>query len=162
MSDYVYIGKIVGTHGIKGEIRILSNSEIKNQVFKPNFTIYFGTNKNPHLINTYRHHKTFEMITIDNFDSINDVLKFKNNNVYAKRDDLIINDYLLDDLLKLDVVYNGKIIGNVEDVIETGPNVLLKIKGLNDFYIPKVDEYIEKVDIKNKQIIVKNIGGLIL
>ena len=40
--DYVYIGKIVNTHGIKGELRILSNFDKKEHVFKPNFKIYIG------------------------------------------------------------------------------------------------------------------------
>ena len=40
--DYVYIGKIVNTHGIKGELRIRSNFELKNVIFKPGFTLYVG------------------------------------------------------------------------------------------------------------------------
>ena len=33
-NDYVCVGKIVNTHGIKGELRILSDFELKNKVFK--------------------------------------------------------------------------------------------------------------------------------
>lgn len=43
--EYVYIGKIVNTHGIKGEVRLISNFERKDLVFKKNFKIYIGSLK---------------------------------------------------------------------------------------------------------------------
>ena len=55
--DYVYIGKIVNTHGIKGELRIRSNFELKDVVFKPGFTLYVGDGYVPAEIVTYRHQK---------------------------------------------------------------------------------------------------------
>ena len=45
--DYVYIGKIVNTHGIKGELRIRSNFDKKDIVFKPGFTLYIGEGNVP-------------------------------------------------------------------------------------------------------------------
>ena len=38
--ELVYIGKIVNTHGIKGELRVLSDFELKEKVFKKNHKIY--------------------------------------------------------------------------------------------------------------------------
>ena len=38
--EYIYVGKIVNTHGIKGEIRILSDFKYKNEIFKENFKLY--------------------------------------------------------------------------------------------------------------------------
>ena len=86
--NYLYLGKIVNTHGIKGEIRIISNFERKDLVFNPNFKIYIGDDKEEKVINTYRHHKNFEMITLKGINDINDVLKYKGLDVYIKRDDL--------------------------------------------------------------------------
>ena len=40
--EYIVIGKIVNTHGIKGEVRLLSNFKYKEKVFVPKFTIYIG------------------------------------------------------------------------------------------------------------------------
>ena len=162
MKKYVYVGNIVGTHGIKGEIRIISDSEIKLQVFKPDFNIYIGPLKEKHKIISYRHHKNFEMITLEGFDNINDVLKFKNLSVYASRDDLKIDDYLLEDLYDLEIIEDNISLGKVIDVIKNGTNILLKVSGTKTFYIPKVDEYIIKIDLDNKKIIVKNTRGLML
>ena len=58
--QYLYIGKIVNTHGIKGEIRILSKFKYKDKVLKKHFKIYIGKNKQEETINTYRKHKQFD------------------------------------------------------------------------------------------------------
>ena len=60
--NYLYIGKIVNTHGIKGEIRIISSFEEKELVFCKNTKIYIGDNFEEKVIISYRHHKKYEMI----------------------------------------------------------------------------------------------------
>ena len=47
MDDFIYVGKIVNTHGLKGEIRILSDFEYKEKVFVPGMTIYIVRKKEP-------------------------------------------------------------------------------------------------------------------
>ena len=85
MNDYIKVGKIINTHGIKGELRILSNFQYKDRIFKPNITLYIGENKIPEIIKTYRHHKDYEMVTFNNYNNINEVLKYLKSNVYIKR-----------------------------------------------------------------------------
>ena len=43
--DYINIGKIVNTHGIKGELRILSDFKFKDRVFVTGFNFYIGKEK---------------------------------------------------------------------------------------------------------------------
>ena len=43
--NYLYIGKLVNTHGIKGEVRILSNFRHKDKVFVKGFKFYVGKDK---------------------------------------------------------------------------------------------------------------------
>ena len=52
--EYVYIGKIVSTHGIKGEIKIISDFDYKDKVFKKGINIYIGQNHCHEVINTYQ------------------------------------------------------------------------------------------------------------
>ena len=75
MDEYIYVGKIVNTHGIKGEIRILSDFDKKNKVFIPGMIIYIGRKKEKKVIRTYRHHKNFEMITMNGYSDINEVFR---------------------------------------------------------------------------------------
>ena len=161
--DYVLIGKIVNTHGIKGELRLLSDFDKKEIVFKPNFNIYIGPTYIKETINTYRHHKMFDMITLNGYNNINEVLKYKYMDVYVKRSDLNLsdNDYLLDDLIGMKIIDNNEELGSVIDYQNTN-SVLLKVRGIKEFYIPLVDEYIINIDTKNKVINVKNGKDLIL
>ena len=116
--EYIYIGDIVNTHGIKGELRILSDFKYKENVFKKNFKIYIGKNKEEQIINTYRKHKMFDMITLVGFANINEVLKYKNMPVYINKKDLKIDGYLDEDLIGLSVYVKDKLIGKVTDIIK--------------------------------------------
>ena len=66
----IKIGKIVNTHGIKGELRILSNFPYKDSVFQKGMIIYIDR-KNKEIINSYRKHKKFDMITLEGLSLIN-------------------------------------------------------------------------------------------
>ena len=84
--DYIYIGKIVNTHGIKGELRILSDFEFKEKVFIPGFSFYIGKEKRKEIVKTYRHHKIFEMITMNGYNDIDQVLKYKGDYVFVNKE----------------------------------------------------------------------------
>ena len=121
MNNYVCIGKIVNTHGIKGELRILSDFEYKDKVFKNNVSLYVGSLKKEYVINSYRHHKIFEMVTFKGYNNINEVLELKGQLVYVNRSILKINedDYLLNDLIGMEVFDNDAVV-SVETLIEAG------------------------------------------
>lgn len=164
MNNYVYIGKIVNTHGIKGELRLLSDFERKNVVFRENFNIYIGNNYIKEVINSYRHHKIFDMITLKNYSNINDVLKYVGLPVYVKRSDLNLGngEYLMSDLINFNIVSDKEILGKVKSIVYNKSNILLEISYTKNYYIPFVDSFIIKVDIENKCIYVNNAKDLIL
>ena len=159
--DLVYVGKIVNTHGIKGELRIRSDFEKKELVFYPGNKIIIEDEE--HTIRTYRYHKIFDMITIDELDNINDVLCYLGKKVYVSRDSLKLKDkeYLLSDLVGLNVVFNDTVYGIVKDY-SSDINPLIKVEYEKNYYIPINSEYIKTVDLENKKIIVENIEGLII
>ena len=114
----IKIGKIVNTHGIKGELRLLSKFPYKDKVFIKNMIIYINK-ENKEIINTYRKHKNFDMITLNGYTNINEVLKYKGKNVYVDSDDIQLdkNKYLDEEIIGLNVVYennNKGIIVNIE------------------------------------------------
>ena len=85
---YINIGKIVNTHALKGEVRIISDFEYKDRIFKPNNSLYIGQFKTKEIIETYRKHKQFDMVKFVGIDYINDVLKYKGDVVYIDENDL--------------------------------------------------------------------------
>jgi len=162
--NYIKIGKLVNTHGIKGEVKILSDFTKKELVFIPDFMLYLGNKKVPMTILSYRHHKMFDMVTFKGITNINEVLYLKGFDVFIDKDDLVLkeNDYLLEDLIGMSVVEDGEILGKVNDLMYNNGNNLLSVLGANSFYIPVKGDFIKKVDLDNKVIEVKNAKGLIL
>ena len=160
--EYIYIGKIVTTHGIKGELKIISDFEYKKEAFKIGNKLYLGNEKNEEEIKSYRVHKNYDMITFKNYDNINQVLKYKNYKVYVNKKDLKIDGYLDIDYIGLEVYMNDKMIGRIKNVIKIPNNSLFEIENdKKEFYIPNNKDLIEKVDIKNNKIFIKYIEGLI-
>lgn len=153
--DYIYIGKIVSTHGIKGEVKIISDFFEKEKIFKKGFKLYLTPLYHEEVINTYRVHKNYDMVTFDGYNDINEVLKYIGMGVYIKRSDLDLkeDEYLLNDLIGFEVYEDSKLLGKVSS-ISYNNNVLLKID--DKFYIPFIDEFIEKVDVKNQIIMTRN------
>lgn len=161
---YICIGKIVDTHGIKGELRIRSDFEKKDRVFKENFNFYIGDEKQKEVINSYRVHKNFDMVTFKGYRNINEVLKYLKKNVYVDRNDLNLSndEYLLSDLIGFNVIDSDENIGKVVDFVYNSSNILLVIKGIKGFYIPYKSDYISRIDLDNGEIITNNGKDLIL
>jgi len=160
---YINIGRIVGTHGIKGELRIKSSFEKKNLVFIPNFNLYFTSNYELHTIKSYRHHKDFEMVTIDEYNDINDVLKFRGLDVFILQSDLDLkeDEVLIDELIGYEVYYLDDYCGKIIDFVYNNINNLLIIEKDKIFYLPYQEHFIEKIDKEHKKIIIRNAMGLI-
>jgi len=165
MDEYVYIGKIVNTHGIKGELRLLSDFKYKDRVFLENRRIYIGEDKVEETINSYRHHKVFDMITLKGYTNINEVLKYLKKDVYVKRYDLSLStdDYLDDDLIGLNVLLDTGETGTVVAITNNGGNnktLELLIDG-KKVYVPYHKDFIKNINLDNKLIELNTIEGLI-
>lgn len=164
MNNYIEVGKIINTFGIKGELKIVSDFEYKDKIFTKDFPIYIGELKIKEIVSNHRVHKNYDLITFESYTNINEVLKYKGNKIYVLRSDLELNneDYLLSDLIGLEVYDNDSLLGVILDYDNSLNNVLLKVKGDKTFYLPMVDAYIKKVDIKNKKIETINGSDLII
>ena len=159
--NYIYIGDIVNTHGLKGEVRILSDFKYKKSVFKKDMIFYIGKNKNKEIVSTYRVHKNYDMVTFKDKDYIDDVLIYKNESVYVNRDDIVCDGYLDEDLIGLDVYCDNKNIGHVDSILRTNAHEILVVKNGTKHMIPNIDEFIEKVDLDNNRLDIKYMKGLL-
>lgn len=161
--EYIYLGKMVNTHGIKGEIRIISDSEVKNLVFKNGFTLYFGEKKEKKIINSYRTHKNYDMITLEGINNINEVLEFKGQKVYFKREDLNLSngEFLLQDLIDMRIVSDKEYYGKIREIRKTKAGILLYVSYTKEYYIPYVPDYIDRVNLEKKEIEVRRVKELL-
>lgn len=154
--EYIYIGKITNTHGLKGEIKILSDFEFKNKVFIKDMPVYIGSNYDKKIINTYRKHQEYDMITLNNLIKIEDVLKYKGLNLYINKEDIKLDTHLETDLIGFDV-YMNNYVGKVTEIVKgIKYNFLL----VNNTLIPNIKAFIKNVDINNKRIDLNEWEGL--
>ena len=157
--EFINIGKIVNTHGIKGELRILSDFRHKDKVFKKGMKFYVGKEKEEFTVNSYRFHKIFDMVTFEGFTNINEVLYLKGRQVYINKEDLVLDDgeVYIEDLIGFDVIIGEKVLGKVTGVMyNSKANDVLKV---GDVLIPYVKDLIIKIE--GNKIYYKEIGGLL-
>lgn len=147
----IYIGKIVNTHGIKGELRILSNFKYKDEIFKIGNFLYIDNNK--YQIKTYRKHKDYDMVTLDNFNNINEVLFLKGKLVYSLRE--YVKEVLPEDLIGYEIIYNNTKQGKVKKIMQNKVQDIL-VTDTNKKVI-FIKEFIKNIDNNKKEIIV---GGM--
>ena len=157
--EFINIGKIVNTHGIKGELRILSSFRHKDKVFKIGMKLYVGKEKESFKINTYRFHKIFDMVTFEGINNINEVLYLKGRQLYINKEDLVLDDgeVYIEDLIGYDVIVGEKLVGKVTGVMyNSKANDNLRV---GDILIPYVKDLIIKIE--DNKIYYKSLGGLI-
>ena len=156
------VGKIVGTHGIKGELKVKSDTSFDR--FKKGNVLYIEKEEKI-TINSSRVHKGLHLITINGLTNINDVLMYVNKNIYVPHDrsELEEGEYYYEDLIGL-ICYdsNKEEIGEVIDLQEVPQGLILEIRGKEKtILIPYVDEFIEEIDLDNKKILINEIEGLL-
>ncbi len=156
MSKKYEIGKIVNTFGIKGEVKIFP------------YVDYFLNLKNFYIDNTkfeiekIRNQKNVVIAKIKGIDDINEVENLKGKSIYIYDEDLPDlpkGTFYIKDLIGLDVVTDdGKQLGKIKDVFNTGANDIYDVDGI---LLPATDEVVKKIDIENHKVIVHLIEGLI-
>lgn len=150
----IYLGKYVNTHGIKGEIRIKSSFEYKDRVFKVGNTLII--NNVEYKIMSYRVHKDYDMVTLENILSIDAIPFPKNTPVYIEREKYLKKDeYLIRDLIGF-IAYNSKFEDEIRNILYISEKK--KILECSNRLIPI--ELIENVDLDNKKVQIMEVDGL--
>ncbi|MDD3341659.1 MAG: ribosome maturation factor RimM [Bacilli bacterium] len=156
---YIYVGKIVGTHALKGEVRILSDFEYKKDTFKIGMPLYIGKEHKKVVINSYRVHKNYDMVTFIGFEKIEDVLPYKGQRVYINRDDMKTDSIFFEDLIGLSVYDEEGLLGTVTAIEKTKAHPILVID--HKHRIPYIPPFINAVEVDKKRILIHNMEGLI-
>lgn len=161
--DFIEIGKIVNTHGLRGHLKVEPWCD-SIETFEYLDKVYIKSEE--YEIESVKPHKGIFLLKLKLLDDINDVEKFKGSVVFACCDDMPpLEDgvYYIKDILGLKVYDKGEYIGEIYDWIETGSKNVYVVKrdGKSDVLFPAVDEMIEKIDAENKIMYVNLPEGLI-
>ncbi|NQX83217.1 MAG: 16S rRNA processing protein RimM [Mycoplasmataceae bacterium] len=145
-NNFLWLGTIVNTHGIKGEVRVLSNSDNLKMRFKVgNSLIYFRKEiMEKIIIKTMRFHKKFILLTFEGVDSINDIEWIKGLKIYCEKNELDDGKYYLSELVDKYVKdQSGEIIGIVTSIFDHGPyeSLVIKLNNGNSTNVPMIEEF---------------------
>ena len=159
--DKIKIGKIVNTHGIKGELRIKSDFPYKDRVFQVNKGLWIDSKE--YIIKSYRQHKDYDMVTLNDYHNINEVLFLLKKDVYVNVEDLDLKeDEVLDEeLIHFTVKTTKEETGKIIEIFKASEtNKILRIQLDHEVLIPISSPMIKKIDKKNKEIIIELIEGM--
>ncbi len=166
IKEYLEIGQIVGTHGVKGEIRI--NPWCDNPEFIKQFkTLYFDKNgNNPVKIISCRSHGNIALVKLDGIDTVEKASALRNKILFMKRKDAKIKDgsYFIAELFDCKVIDaddENKTYGILTDVSETGANDVWHITDNGkEYLIPAIPNVVEWVDVEAGIIKIRPLKGI--
>ncbi len=163
--DFVRIGEIINTFGIKGELKVDTCSDFIADRFKKDSTIYISDNYLPFSVESYKLHKGFVMLKLKGFDNINDVLKYKGQTIYKSFDDiksLEDGEYYFKDLRDLNVYVEDKLVGKIVQVEKGISYNFLRIKkNKEEVLVPYLKQFVLNVDLNNKRVDIVKMDGLL-
>jgi 16S rRNA processing protein RimM len=156
MQEKIEIGKIINTFGIKGEIKVYPYNNLIDEVKE--LTI---SNKK-YEIEKIRYQKNIAIIKLKGLDDISEAEKFKGTILEIDKTEapeLPENTFYVKDIIGLDVYTDeGKYLGKIDDVFNTGAN---DIYSIGEILLPATEEVIKQIDIENKKMIVHILKGLL-
>lgn len=161
-KEYLEAGKIVNTHGIRGEVKIMPYTDVPELLCE--FDRLF-LNKQEIFIERSRVAKNMVIAKFEGVDTPEQAEKLRNKILYMHRDDLELDDdtYFIQDLIGIEVkdVETGVIYGKIVDVMQTGANDVYVIKGSDrEYLVPAIADVVISTDIDNNVMTIKVLDGL--
>lgn len=161
-NHYLEAGKIVNTHGIAGEVKILPWAD------DPDFLLDFETvyiDEQPMKLRSTRVHKNCILAKLVGVDTVNDAMKLQNKIICIDRDEVELEEgaFFLVDLMGLEVraADTGEVLGRITDVL-TPPasNVYVVTGGAQEHMIPAVPDFVVETNIDEGYLLVRLIEGM--
>ncbi len=164
MQNMIEVGKIVNTHGLRGEVKIVPWLDYP-EMFEIIDKAYTKSGQKLTVTNI-RYQKANIIVQFAEIDNLDKAERLKNSIIYASRqifDNLPEGTYLIADIIGLDVTDGEVNYGKVTDVIQTGSNdvYVVQKEGSKELLIPAIKDVILNTDIQNGVITVKLLDGLL-
>ncbi len=165
MKQFLETGRIVGTHGVRGELKVEPWAD-SPEFIKRLKRLYWDEGKEEIDINTMRLHKSFVLLTINGVDSVEKADLLRGKVLYLNREDVRLpaGQVFIQDLIGLTVQdgETGRIYGKLTQVFHTGANDVYEIIDENGklYLFPAVKHMIKNTDIENGRLEVLPIPGI--
>lgn len=163
------VGKIINTHGIRGEVKVKRITDFDDR-FEVGATLYLEQENQEVIaleIIAHRMHKGFDLIRFKGYDNINEVEKFKGcllKITEAQQTTLPAGEFYYHEIIGCEVyLTGGELLGKITEILAPGANDVwvVKRKQGKDVLIPYIPQVVIEVDVKHKKVVIDPLEGLI-
>lgn len=170
MTEYLNVGKIVNTHGIRGEVRVISVTDFPEERYRIGEQLtLFKEGKAPLTLTiaSHRRHKNFDLLTFEGYPNINDVEPFRDGLLKVSKDELVDlgeNEFYHHDIIGLTVKEgDGTVIGKIKEILSPGANDVWVVQrpGKKDALLPYIESVVKKVSLSEGTVTVEIPEGLL-
>ncbi|MFX3624632.1 MAG: ribosome maturation factor RimM [Ectobacillus sp.] len=171
MTKWFNVGKIVNTHGIKGEVRVISRTDFPEERYKAGNLLYIwkegGKAPIEVKVTSHRTHKSFDLLTFEGYDNVNQVEQFKGSILKVPQEQLgklAEGEYYYHEIIGCTVASEeGEEIGKISEILSPGANDVWVVKRPNgkEALIPYIEQVVLKVDVEKKLVTIHVMEGLL-
>ncbi|CDA88041.1 ribosome maturation factor RimM [Clostridium sp. CAG:230] len=167
MEDFFRVGVIANTHGIRGEVKVFpTTDDVKRFDYLKEAYIDAGKEKIKVEVSNVRYFKNLVIVKFKGIDNINDIERYKGKDLLVTRENALPleeGEYYLADIIGANVyTEDGILFGSLEDVIETGANLVYSVQHEGkEVLLPVIDDCVKEVNVEEKKVIVHIMKGLL-
>lgn len=166
IKEFLEVGQIVGTHGVRGEMRL--NPWADSPEFLKQFkTLYFDKEGEKSLkVIAARPHGNVVILKAEGIETVEAAAAMRNRVLYIRRADAKIEEgsYFIEELIGCDVIDaddNSISYGVLTDVSETGANDVWHITNDGkEYLIPAIPHVVINADVKNNKVVIRPLKGI--
>ena len=167
MEQKLRVGVITKTHGLKGEVKVYPTTDSPSRFDElDTVTLVCGRTIKDLSIENVRYFKNLVILKFEGIDHINEIEPYVGGDLYIDRSEgqeLGEDENYIADIIGMEVVSDeGKVIGTVKDVMETGANdvYIVKCEGRKDLLLPAIRQCILDVNVEENRMTVHLMDGL--
>lgn len=167
MEEFLAVGKILNTHGVRGEMRVLPlTSDISRFDYLKVVWVEENGKLERYYVEKTRYHKQYVLIKLYGIDTMDRAEQLKDCYLKVDRKNTRLleeDEYFIADLIDCEVYENNTLLGKVTDVLQAGGNDCYVVNGnlYGEILLPAVRSVIREVDIENRKISVVLPEGLV-
>lgn len=167
--NYYDVARIIKTHGIKGELQVVSLTDFPEERFQPGSQLFILPDKGPLVpveVEKVRPHKQFLLVKLKDYDNINDVLKFVPGKMQVseeQQEKLPAGEYYYRQIIGLSVkTTDDRLLGRIKEIMPTGANDVWVVDrpGQADLLLPAIPDVVKEISLDNGFVIVELMEGL--
>lgn len=154
---YIEAGEIVTTHGVRGEIKLLSWLDSPEMLCEFDRCRISGRE---YVMDSVRVQKTCNLVKLRGVDTMEDAQKLRGKTMELYREDISDELIFASELVDVEVYADGVCIGKIKEVLDYPGNSVYVVQGEREYLIPAVKEFILSTDLERNQMQVKLLKGM--